>query len=135
MPITLNDTRTPQTLDLYGATVTYIEAAGDATVKALRRAGREMKEGDIVSDLLINVDVGIAAACVLDWSGFEDHAGTAIPWPGAGKATNAPGRETPTAEELAARVELVRLMPAAALIQLCEAVSRAIRAGADSGKG
>jgi hypothetical protein len=134
LPIVLADTKTPKTLDLDGASITYYAPGGDRVLASIRRGARRAPAEADREDLGIDVLADLAAQSVADWTGVTDAQGTPIPWPDAGRVVGVPGVDAPSSEALMLRRGLLRLLPWSVLVHLDGALDEAHRAGAESGK-
>lgn len=139
MPITLTDRRKERTLEFGDSSVRYVLPSGDTAVAELRRAysgltAEQLKRTDMEA---VNAfaDVRLAAKCVTDWVNVLDSEGQAIPWPDAGRATNAPGRENPEPEALRLREALLANLPPVVFFRIARALGEGCQEAALSGKG
>ena len=136
MPIVLVDRREPKRLQFGDAAITYYEAAADRVVAEIRRGARRAA-GNVDDRDAAGVDAAIrlCAEVVVGWSGVVDAAGTEVPWPAPGQAVGVNGCIEPTSAEIAARSDLLRLLPWNVLERLDAAMATAWRESADAGKG
>lgn len=136
MPIVLVSSEPREIEVVPGVRIRFQQPPGDQALRVLRRHQRSLGAAEITEESIdacsVEALVEMSARFVLDWSGIGTEDGSAVAWPEPGRVGFGPSG--PSAEGLAARMDLLRRAPHGLLSRLDTEMARPVREAVASGK-